>query len=167
MKRTLTLVFILLLALGGCAMPFSYVQSPAIMFDNLSTKLIKNINGVWVGRKLVAYRLLPGQGSSESFGMRDVKEFYGQVHLTWENEAGQKFEKNFIFSETDLPISEIEDANKRAKMKDYTKADYVKFEFTQDGVEFYTSYTPGGRERSKNSGKIKNQIRQEYLSKKK
>jgi hypothetical protein len=161
------LTFLIFIPLNSCATLITNKgYSPSIEFSNLSNKKITNLDCNWAGViHTNAFKILPGVSKSESYYLRNLNNFYGTVHLTWENEAGKKFEKTFEFSENDLPIEDIKNhkalLHEAAKNKDYSNPKlslFVKFEFTQDGVEFYTSHSPGAWERAKKSGKIMNQI---------
>lgn len=154
--------FMLIFPLGACGMSsVLHPQfAPSIDIANLSQKNIENLEISWNGLRTAGGRLYPGQGKSSSFQLRNLKDFYGPVRLSWENAAGRKFEKHFEFTEADMPVEYIN--RKKAHPEPYIPerdAVFVRFEFTQTGVEFYTSRAPGAWERTIKAGKIKNQIR--------
>lgn len=174
MKKLIIFLSLVLLSISACAMGFGRIYySPGISFLNLSSQNINNIECNWVGEELVTpSRLKPGITASQGFPLRNIKDFYGTVHLTWQNSSGKKFEKTFEFTENDFPLSAFQDYEEFNKMINAKKTDYsdprsafyVQFEFTQDGVEMYTSSTPGAKEKLMRAGKIKQQLKKAHYN---
>lgn len=163
MKNAVSTIFIgLMLCLASCGMSSALHPkfAPSIEIANLSYGVINNLEISWNGMKPIGGHLPPGGGGSNSFELKQLKDFYGPVHLTWENANGQKFERHFEFTEADMPIEDIKRKNTHPRPYIPERdAVFVRFEFTQEGVEFYTSRTPGAWERAKRAGRMKNQIR--------
>ena len=143
------LKILILLTVTSCMQELS----PAVSFNNVSTQKIYNIRGTWNRYYLSGEnRLAPGGGASQNFAIDDKSDFYGPVHLEWENAAGKKFTKDFVFKKEELPtylLMEWQQRRIREKhekeggniLGDKTYA-RVEFYFDQDGVVYYTSDHP-------------------------
>ncbi len=135
---------------------FSPSYSIAIRQDSVTHEDINNISVDWGKLQKRVGGMFPGQGRTDIFPVSDIDDIYGDVYLTWENGAGQKFEKRFTFTRADAPPEYF--AKKGGKR--------VIFEFWGgDRVDFYTGLTPGAAERGKASGKIQYQLRREWKAK--
>ncbi len=106
------------------------ISSPGIKFENYSYGFIRNIKGNWNKINILgSTELNPGQSSSENFYLKSKSEIFGPVHLQWENAAGKKFTKDFIFEESQLDFD---------RKHGYIGKD-IYFYFTQEGVEMHIS----------------------------
>ena len=131
MKKVL--ITILFLCLTSCGP----IMSPAIKFKNSSksNEVVRNMKVNWNG-----YHLLKVSGpvstcgtSEQNFNLNNPSDFFGPVHIEWENAKGKKLTKDFIFKKEDLPNF------KRYGPYIYH---YVALYFTQNGLEYYTSSNP-------------------------
>ena len=151
MRKNLIKILLSLLVLNitACVQP----SSPAIGFVNLSNDYIRNIEGDWNGYYLHgATNLIPGGTSSQNFNVESKSHIFGPVWLKWENAAGKKFRKDFVFKKEELPTYVKSDRERaRIKREHYKNSDTilgdktyarVNFYFTQDGVEYITSDNP-------------------------
>ncbi len=121
----------------------SYVKSsPTIKLRNSTAdgSLIKNIRIIWNEYELLGSRLQVGSDvgrcglSGESFNLKHEPDFFGPVHVEWENAQGQKLTKDFVFKKEDLPSYKY-----RGQQDVYS---YVTLYFGQSDVEYYTSDNP-------------------------
>ncbi len=97
--------------------------------------MIRNIETRWNFERMDSYpELMPGRREVQSFPIYDGTHFYGQVSLSFENAKGQRFKKDFIFKESELPNI---GRNSFAEVLIY---------FTQNGAYYYTSDHPNYQE---------------------
>jgi hypothetical protein len=97
------LLFVILIhSATACSRP---VSSPVIVFENLSSNYIKNVNGNWNGYRLHGGPsiLTPGQSGSENFILQKPSDLFGPVHIEWENAQRKKIVKEFVFRQEQLP----------------------------------------------------------------
>lgn len=130
-KGSILLLVILCLNLMGC-LPKS---TPGISYENFSQggKVVRNI-------KVNFNKFYPLGASSLSFCGTDTSiynidnydNFFGPIHIEWENAEGKKLTKDLILKKEQLP-----NFNKRRP-----GLSSVDFYFTQDDVHLYTSDTP-------------------------
>ncbi len=117
---------VIFISLVSCAP----ISSPRISLENDSYGFIHNIKGNWNKINILGRtKLNPGQSSSENFYLKSKSEIFGPVHLQWENAAGKKFTKDFIFEESQLSFD---------RKNGYIEKN-ICFYFTQEGVETYIS----------------------------
>ncbi len=117
---------LIFIALVSCAP----ISSPSISFENYSDKYIDKVQFNWNGHTpWPVGKMRPGQSFSENFYLRSKSAIFGPVHLEWENAAGQKFTKDFVFEKSQLDFD---------KKHGYIGKD-IYFYFTQEGVEMYVS----------------------------
>jgi hypothetical protein len=126
--------------------------SPAVYFQNVSTNKIYNIKGTW-GRYYLSgeNRIAPGGVASQNFAIDNKSDFFGPVHLEWENAAGKKFTKDFVFKRNELPTYLLMDWQIERLDREYHRNGAigvnkgyvrVKFYFDQNGVNYITSDDP-------------------------
>jgi hypothetical protein len=139
---------LVLLSLSSCMQELS----PSVNFRNVSTQKIYNIRGIW-GRYYLSgeNRLAPGGGASQNFAIDNKSDFFGPVHLEWENAVGKKFTKDFVFKREELPTYLLWDFQIEGLDREYHRngangvnKGYVRVEFyfDQDGVKYITSDNP-------------------------
>ena len=167
--KILLLKITLLLLLSSCMQELS----PAIYFNNVSTKRIYNVKGTW-GEYYIhgQNRIAPGGSASQNFAMDDKSDFFGPVHLEWENATGKKFTKNFIFKKKELPTYllwnyQIERLDREYHKNGATGVNKgyvrVKFYFDQNGVTYITSDHPDFEKVSKKYHKQEQKNKQIFL----
>jgi len=138
MKKFIIFLFpFFLLTTSSCSS--APTSSPAIRFNNSSPsgEIIKKINVTWNGAKLLSRTgdfTNCGGGGHQSFNIYQESDFFGPVHVEWENASGKKLTKDFIFKKEDLPSYKY-----RHQAHVYS---YVTLYFTQSDVEYYTSDNP-------------------------
>ncbi len=125
-------IFLVLLLLQICSCKF-VSATPNIIYVNVSPdgSIIKNIKPIWNGYHFWAssgpFTVCSGVGGGQSFIIKGFgSDFFGPVHIEWENAKGEKVTKDFVITKKDFPgyknnLSEIVLA------------------FTQADVEYYTS----------------------------
>jgi hypothetical protein len=126
---------LLLMVITSCAKPIS----PGLTYRNMSRNaaLVKNIKVIWSDYKPLGSSRIEFCGvHSQSYNLDRDSDFFGPVHIEWENAKGQKLSKDFTFTKEQLP-----------SMKDRFKlgienSSYIRLYFTQDDVYLYTSDTP-------------------------
>lgn len=120
-------IIISLLFLNSCA-SISKRESPNIYFSNASNKVISNIRCNWAGVRMSLPSLNPGDTRSQNFYIRSDSEFFGLIKLSWTNNDGRSFNKEFFFGEKHLPsLGEDEDYK------------YVQLYFDDYGAEVVSS----------------------------
>jgi hypothetical protein len=134
-KGSILLLVVFCLNLGGC-LP---TTTPSIEYENVSRggEVIKNVKVKWdkvypLGKSEMKFC---GGLSQHQWIDRD-SDFFGPVHIEWENAKGEKLTKDFLFTKDQLP---------GMKNRDKVHA-FVEFYFTQDDVYLYTSDTPNLKE---------------------
>jgi hypothetical protein len=126
------ILLLLLVCLTSCG---GYVSSPAIDFENSSAKgeIVRNIKVLWNGYKLLGSSEVGRCATHEqNFALRRQSDFFGPVHIEWENAKGKKLIKDIIFTKKDFPTF------KRSQFGPHVYH-YVVLYFTQEDVEIYTS----------------------------
>jgi len=148
--ETIILKILTLIFLTSCMQELS----PSVSFNNVSTKKIYNLKGTWGEYYLHGQdRLVPGGGASQNFAIDNKSDFFGPVHLEWENASGKKFTKDFVFKREELPTYLLWDWQiERLYREEYRRNELgtssnkgyvrVQFYFDQEGVVYHTSDDP-------------------------
>ncbi len=119
----ITLLIIFMINVASCK---SYESSPSIWYFNMSDDYINNIEVNWNGYYFPKIDNYPGQSASFNFDFSHSSEFFGPVHLQWQNAKGELIKKDFIFTKDQLP---------NTKHHDF---DNVYIFLRQDGMELFT-----------------------------
>ena len=138
-KISKLLLFLSLTIIVSCAKP----TSPGLTYRNMSYKgaLIKNIKVIWNGYRPVGASDLEFCGvHAQSYNLDRDSDFFGPVHVEWENAKGEKLSKDFVFKKEELPS--MKNRHKPGLEND----SYVDLYFTQNDVQHYTSDTPNLKE---------------------
>lgn len=134
-KGSILLLVVFCLSLGGC-LP---IMAPAIDYENISHGggVIKNVKVKWgkvypLGKSEMKFC----GGLSQAHWIDTASDFFGPIHIEWENAKGKKLTKDLVLTKEQLP-SMRNRFNQRSK-----KNPTVYLYFTQDDVHLYTSDTP-------------------------
>jgi hypothetical protein len=135
MRKILALLLFLVfgLSVASCAAK----STPAIVYENSSYGgvIVKNIKVDWGNVYPLGASSLNFCGTQYSaYDIEKDSDFFGPVHIEWENANGKKLTKDFTFTKDQLP-----------SMRKRNRADthvFVRLYFTQDDVHILTSDTP-------------------------
>src|SRR5262245_41820672 len=123
MKKTFRILSVLTLLLtASCFTP--YPTAPSIDYQNMSNNFIREVKIIWNGRNLPGpHEAVPGISGGSTFDVRKKSDFYGPVHLSWQNAKGKTITRDFVFTQKHL--ADFDRKKKRATINLY---------FTQDDV---------------------------------
>lgn len=125
------------------------IMSPSIEYENSSPKgeVVKNIDVVWNGHPLLRTSNVEvcGSGGAQVYYLKKESDFFGSIHIEWENANGKKLTKDIVFKKEDFP------AFKRSQFGSHIYH-YVVLYFTQEDVEIYTSDNPNIKKIRKEKG---------------
>ena len=135
-KDHVIFLLIIMFYLNSCAP----IMSPAIEVKNTSAdgSIIKNVKMIWNGYHLIKIpRPVDSCGGAleQNFNIRNESDFFGPVHVEWENASGQKLIKDFNFAKKDFPTFS-------RSMFGRHVYHYVVLYLTQTDLEYYTSDNP-------------------------
>lgn len=111
--------------------------TPAIVYQNISYggAVVKNIKLKWDKVNPLGASELGFCGTdAQHHWINHDSDFFGPIHVEWENAQGKKLTKDLIITKEQLPSFK-----KRNKPNVYSSVDLY---FTQDDVYLYTSDTP-------------------------
>ncbi|MFT6332658.1 MAG: hypothetical protein ACJAW3_001002 [Lentimonas sp.] len=135
MRKILALFLFLVFGLSivSCAAKIA----PSIRYENDSYNggIVRNIKVEWVKVKPLGASTLNFCGiQSGIYNIKRNSDFFGPVHIEWENAEGKKLTKDLIFTKDKLPS-----IRRRSLTKKHI---FVELHFTQDDVHILTYDTP-------------------------
>lgn len=123
------LLVLLSLIIVSCAQT---KEGPSIYFSNVSAKKITDIESNWAGKNLLSLPILrPGDTRSQPFNIKTTDDFFGEIRVSWNNAAGKRITREFMFNQNNLP-----------SISDPTIYSYVQFYLDQDEFEILSSDAP-------------------------
>lgn len=152
MKKNV-LIILTLLFVSSCGPKLS----PSVYIGNMSNQNLISVKVDWNSKySILSHNIIPGGGGSYNFWVKGSSDFFGPVHIEWENAAGKKFTQDFVFKKEELPSIDKKNLYNR-----------VMLYFTQDSLEYYSSDNLDFNKIEKERAALSNKYFNEYKEKNK